>query len=397
MKNEISSKNISLQYHEIHLNNCSMKIGFDAKRAFLNNTGLGNYSRNLIYLLSKHYPSNEYLLYTPKDNKDEKMRFIKEQKNITISQPKTFKDNLLRSYWRSKNIIKDLLNENIDLYHGLSHELPLGIEKTRIKSIVTIHDLIFIKYPKLFNPIDRKIYLRKCQSSCIRANKIIAVSKQTKSDIIKYLGIPEKKIQVVYQGCDPVFHNPIKKEKKEVIIKKYKLPNNFLLSVGTIEYRKNLLTTLKALRNLTNENLVIIGEGKKYKKECLSFIKRYKLDNRTFFLSKLSAVEIAAIYQEAKILIYPSLYEGFGIPILEGIYSKTPVITSKGGCFSEVGGKQSIYIDPRSSHELTDAVIKINTDNKLKKDMIKSGREHSLNFSEEKISKQLMKVYKSII
>ena len=95
-----------------------MKIGFDAKRAFLNNTGLGNYSRNLIYLLSKYYPSNEYLLYTPKDNNDEKMRFIKEQKNVTISKPKTFKDNLLKSYWRSKNIIRDLLNDNINIYHG---------------------------------------------------------------------------------------------------------------------------------------------------------------------------------------------------------------------------------------------------------------------------------------
>ena len=119
-----------------------MRVGFDAKRAFLNYTGLGNYSRDIIRILSQLYNQNEYFLYTPKVKHNKRLNFIKKSNNISICSPTSKVDKLFKSYWRSKSIVKDLLENNIEIFHGLSHEIPFGIEKTNIKTIVTIHDLI---------------------------------------------------------------------------------------------------------------------------------------------------------------------------------------------------------------------------------------------------------------
>ena len=373
-----------------------MRIGFDAKRAFYNSTGLGNYSRDSIRILSLLYPENDYFLYTPKAKENKQISFLKNKENILVRTPFSFVGNLFKKYWRNKNIIKDLVQDEIDIYHGLSHEIPLGIEKTNIKSVVTIHDLIFIRYPHLFSSIDRKIYHKKFQSACKRANKIIAISHQTKNDIIEFFGTDENKIEVVYQGCNNVFQSKISKKRIEEICKKYNLPEKFILNVGTIEERKNLLTILKSIKELPKQHLVVIGNGKEYKNKCLQYIKKHNLQKRVSFLSGIELEEIAAIYQKSEIMIYPSVFEGFGIPILEALFSKTPVITSQGGCFSETGGEHSIYINPLSVSEMTSAITKITTDTNLRNTMIEKGYNYAQNFTDKKVSQNLIDIYKNL-
>ena len=373
-----------------------MKIGFDAKRAFYNQTGLGNYSRDAIRILSKYHPDNDYFLYTPKLLQNNRLTFLQERDNCHTRVPFSFVGNLFKKYWRSKNIVKDLLQDEIDIYHGLSHELPIGIEKTNIKSVVSIHDLIFIRYPHLFSTIDRKIYHNKFLSACKRADKIIAISKQTKSDIIEFFNIPESKIEVIYQGCNKIFQSPVSPQRSKDVLNKYKLPKNYLLNVGTIQERKNLLSILKSIQQLKEQQLVVIGNGKKYKNKCVDYIQKHNLQDRVHFLSGLDLSEMAAIYQNADIMLYPSLFEGFGIPILEALFSKTPVITTKGGCFSEAGGKHSIYINPLSVSELTQAIIKIQSDKNLKEKMIEEGYQYAQNFTDDKVASNLMEVYKSL-
>ena len=370
-----------------------MRIGFDAKRAFSNYTGLGNYSRDTIRILSNNFSTNQYFLYTPKEKYNSRLNFINDSKNIFIRTPQRIFGQIFHSLWRSKTIVRDLFQNKIDIYHGLSHEIPLSIEKTNIKSIVTIHDLIYIRYPNLFSKIDRKIYDIKFRSACERANRIIAVSEQTKKDIIQYFKIESNKISVVYQGCNPVFQKD--KNIKEIsdCINKYHLPNNYLLYVGSIEERKNLLTLLKAMIDLPNELLVVIGDGKTYKKICLEFIKKNHLEERIIILSNLNLDSMACIYKQANIMIYPSIFEGFGIPIIEALFSKTPVITSKGGCFAEAGGEDSIYIDPNSSKQIKDAIIKIKEDKKLRKNMVEKGFEYAQKFTDEKVAKNIMNSY----
>tara|TARA_B100000900_G_scaffold415497_1_gene445600 strand:- start:357 stop:1475 length:1119 start_codon:yes stop_codon:yes gene_type:complete len=372
-----------------------MKIGFDAKRAFLNNTGLGNYSRNSIRILGSFYPNNQYHLYTPKAIYNPRLSFLENQAHFHIHTPVSFIHNTFSGIWRSALLSKQLEKDEIDIYHGLSHELPKGIEKTNIKTVVTIHDLIFIRYPHLFKKIDRKIYYHKFLHACKIADHIIAVSQQTKKDIMEFFSIPTNKITVVYQGCNQDFQSEVSTKNKKAVLNRYQLPEKYLLYVGRIEKRKNLLTLLKSIKK-TNDQLVIIGEGKEYKKQCLQFINENKLSHRTYFLSRLSLTEIVTIYQSAEIMIYPSIFEGFGIPIVEALFCKTPVITSKGGCFIESGGPKSYYINPLDESELTQAIHEIQSNKKLHEEMITIGYQYAQNFTDDKIAKKLMNIYQSL-
>ena len=372
-----------------------MRIGYDAKRAFTNFSGLGNYSRDTIRILSSFFNKNNYLLYTPNNKLNDRLDFLKYQSNIIIRSPQKLLDKIFSSYWRTKNILNDIEKDNIDIYHGLSHEIPIGIEDTKIKTIVTIHDLIYLRYPNLFSSVDLKIYNKKFRSACKRADKIIAVSKQTKKDIINYFSIEEQKIEVIYQGCNKAFKKS-DYENYELIKNKFGLFDEYLLYVGSIEERKNLLTLLEVLKDIPRKKLIIIGDGNNYKKKCVSFINNNNLNSRTLILSGLKIEEMATIYKHAEMLIYPSIFEGFGIPILEALYSKIPVITSKGGCFSEAGGPDSIYINPLSKKEILEAIKKIEGTPNLKEKMIENGLKYAENFSDENIANNLMRVYQAL-
>ena len=370
-----------------------MKIGFDAKRAFFNRSGLGNYSRNVIQLLSRHYPQNDYFLYTP--TKKGAISFIPiEQDNIHISTPKRTLDKLFKSYWRSFRLTGQLEDDKIELYHGLSNELPKNIHKTKIKSIVTIHDLIFIRYPHLYKPIDRQIYYKKFKYSCQIADRVIAISEQTKADLVNFFKIDEDKIDVVYPGCHPIYYNEVSESVKKQIKEKYNLPSQYILYVGTIEERKRLLNIIKALKGIKIDiPLVAVGKPTQYLTKVKKYISENQLEDRIYFYHNILLEDLRVIYQLSEVFVYPSVFEGFGIPILEALNSKTPVITTKGGCFSEAGGKSSIYIDTANIDELQDAIKNVLSNSLLRKKMLADGYEYAQNFREEKIAENLMDVY----
>ena len=372
-----------------------MRIGFDAKRAYLNDTGLGNYSRDCIRILSAKFPENSYHLYSPESADNPRLGFIKNRKNITSHFPKNFLQRMFKGLWRSA-LVKKKLEQTIDIYHGLSNELPLGIKLTGIKSVVTIHDLIFIRYPELYQGVDRQIYMIKFKKACKAADKIIAVSQQTKEDIIEFFGTPSEKIQVVYQSCATVFQNR-SESTQNPDVSKYNLPVDYLLYVGTVEKRKNLLNVIKAVHKMPNENLVVVGNGKEYMKLCRDYVLDHGLGTRMMFHSNVPTDDLAEFYHGAKTFLYPSTFEGFGIPIIESLFCKTPVITSRGGCFSESGGPSSIYIDPQNPDEIIDAVERINSDTELRTKMISDGLLHAQKFTDENLAKNLMDIYKSVL
>lgn len=374
-----------------------MKIGFDAKRAFLNTTGLGNYSRDTIRILGKYFSQNEYHLYTPKVTNNERLDFIKNQYNYIVHSPKNIFEKIFKSFWRTIGLKNDLKNDNIELFHGLSHEIPLGIHKTNIKSIVSIHDLIAIRFPQYFKNLDRFSYIKKSQYACLHADKIIAVSQQTKNDIVRFFNIDENKIEVVYQGCNTIFQSQLSNSYKKEVAEKYKLDSEYLLYVGTIEERKNLMTILKCLKKLPNHKLVVIGSGGKYKQKCLNYINTNGLSEQVTFLSKLHLKEMAAIYQKAQIMIYPSFFEGFGIPILEALFSEVPVITTQGGCFSEAGGPSTSYINPSNIEEMKNEIEDICSNESRRKSMIEAGKIHAQKFTDDKIAERLINVYQSVL
>ena len=369
-----------------------MKIGFDAKRAFHNSTGLGNYSRDLIKILATYYAENEYYLYNPKPKKIDK---IPSFTHVHERLPTSFIWKKLSSIWRQSPIVNQLLRDDIDIYHGLSGEIPRNGKLKQIKSVVTIHDLIFLRYPELYKPIDRKIYLKKFKYAAENATKIIAISKQTKQDIIDFFHIDSQKIEVVYQGCHSIFKTSATPEATASLREKYNLPDRFLLNVGTIEKRKNLLSILKAITDI-DVNLVVVGRKTDYFQEVESFITENNLTHRVHFLEGLSLSELANLYQLAEIFIYPSIIEGFGIPIIESLFSGTPVITTSGGVFPEAGGPHSIYVPAGDILALKEQIYSLLRDESRRSQMIEKGYEYAQKFTDENIASNLIKVYKSI-
>ena len=383
-----------------------MNIGFDAKRAYHNQTGLGHYSRTLINSLTKYYPQHDYFLFNPKSSP----LFRFDQGNVHEVIPRWFPATFFRSAWRSSLVKKDLEKLNIDLYHGLSHEIPLGIKKTKIKSVVTIHDLIHERYPEQYTAIDVKIYRKKFQYACKNADRVITVSEQTKKDIEDYYSTPCEKIAVTYQSCNPAFAIQLTEAQKTIIQTKYSLPSKYFLYVGSIIERKNLMNICKAVFILRNEiqiPLVVIGDGGKYKQQVKDFIKQNDLEKKIIFLSEHSAArssksfqnaeDFPAIYQSATAMIYPSFFEGFGIPILESLWSRLPVITSAASSLPEVGGDATYYVDPRRAEEIADGMRKICGDEALAHDLKERGFHQAQKFTSELCAGRVMDVYQNLI
>lgn len=368
-----------------------MRIGFDGKRVVQNFTGLGNYSRFILSLLTQYYPENDYLVFSSKKASDNLI--IPE--GIEFRHPATYKH---ATFWRTYGILKDLKKNDISLYHGLSNELPLGIVSSKIASVVTIHDLIFLRFPEFYHPIDRFIYNYKSKYACKNASMIIAVSEQTKQDIIYYFGTPADKIDVVYQGCNALFKSKASEEQKKQVRDKYTLPQKYMLQVGTVEERKNLMLTVKALKTVPQEvKLVVIGRQTDYTKEIKEYISENALDNRVIFLKNVPLEHLPAIYQQAEIFIYPSEYEGFGIPIIEALYSGIPVIAATGSCLEEAGGPGSCYIHPKDDIQLSWTINSILNNAEKRKEMIAQGYEYVKTFSEDKLALNLMNVYQKAL
>lgn len=374
-----------------------MKIGFDAKRAAQNRTGLGNYSRFILQILSDYLPKNEYVLYTPDPCRCSLLSSLKG--HFTMRFPQTSFWKKFRSLWRVWGITDELYKDQIELYHGLSNELPLNIRKNRqVRSIVTIHDLIFLRYPSCYPIIDRLIYNYKFKKACQNADRIIAVSECTKRDIVSLYHISADKIDVVYQGCDKQFKSPATKEKKTEVKRKYDLPDRYILYLGSIEKRKNLMLIAKALTHLDESyEVVAVGKHTSYADEVQLFLQKHGLSHRMHMLHGVPFSDLPALYQLATTFVYPSFYEGFGIPLLEALYSGTPAIGAYGSCLEEAGGPCSLYVPPTDDKALAEAIRKTYTDTVLREKMIQEGEKYTTHFDEKTLAEDLWRVYQKIL
>lgn len=386
-----------------------MNIGFDAKRAAQNRTGLGNYSRFVIRVLSEKFAGNQYHLYTPKPHRMPYLQEIPTLKHLFLHFPPQGIWSRIRSLWRVWGITKDIQKDGIQIFHGLSNELPLNIgtpEQRKMKAggkgckyIVTLHDLIFIHTPQYYHWIDRQIYNFKFRRACRCADRVIAVSEYTKQEIMHYYHTPESKIDVVYQGCDPVFSQEIEEGKLQEVKARYQLPDKFVLYVGSIEERKNLMLVAKAMAELNRRaaiHVVAVGRRTAYVDQIQDFLKAQGIDHLFHFYHQVPYADLPSFYKWASTFAYPSRIEGFGIPLLEAISSGVPAIGCTGSCLEEAGGPNSIYVNPDDAKGMADAILRTCTDEPLRQHMISEGKKYALNFSDEKLSHDLMKVYESL-
>jgi glycosyltransferase involved in cell wall biosynthesis len=370
-----------------------MKIGFDAKRAFNNSTGLGNYSRLVILSLLKKFPEHQYYLFTPTIDEKFKNIFI-EYNNVEIIAPENYLHKKFHAAWRSYSI-GDIVNDlKLDIFHGLSNEIPNGINNQITKTVVTIHDLIFLRYPNYYNTIDAYIYKKKFKRACQNSDLILAASQQTKTDIETYFEINESKTKVLYQDCDDAFAKQYSAIEKQKISIKYNLPKQFILSVGTIEKRKNQLTILKALAKLSIDwSLVLIGKKTDYAKDLIDFATKNNLLNRLQIFENINFEDLPIIYQCSQVFVYISEFEGFGIPILEAMKSEIPVITSNTSSLPEVIGPSGNCISPFDDEAIVSFINNELQSKETISQIVAEAKERTLLFDKNLLAKKLMDFY----
>ena len=383
-----------------------MIIGYDGKRAFQNTTGLGNYSRSLVTILSSCFPQNRYHLFAPQQTD---LFNLAAHPNVQAFTPRTNFYKRFPSLWRRRAVVGDVIKSGADIYHGLSNELPFGIEKRTIKTVVTIHDLIFERYPETYNFDERYTHRWKIKHACKSADAVIAISQQTRKDLIDIYRVAPEKIFTCYQSCNPIFERKCTSEEKIVIRGKYNLPDRYFLFVSSIAPRKNLIAICKAMVLLNGKldiPLVVLGNGKKEKERVKRFMLDNGLANKIFFLNDLpqakhlaftSALDFPAIYQQAVALIYPSIFEGFGLPVLEALWSGLPVICSNTSSLPEAGGDAALYFSPADHELLADHMLNVASNEILTEELRSKGLKHAQQFDSKNYSSNIMDVYKSLL
>jgi glycosyltransferase involved in cell wall biosynthesis len=377
-----------------------MRIGFDAKRAYHNSTGLGNYSRTLMKGIMTTYPQYLYYGFNPK-LVDQKL--FEQIVNYTEVNPSGSFHKLFTNLWRSKWMMSDIEQLNLNIYHGLSNELPSGIQDSATKSIVTIHDLIFEHFPHQYKALDVKIYHQKFQQACINSDHIIAISEATKKDIVNQYAIPESKITVCLQAVDERFGQSFESNECDIIRKKYNLPARFFISVGSIIERKNLMNVCKAFKQIHNQQigLVVVGKGTAYKSTIQDYLSENGLEQKVLFLedhfpSEGINTDLPLLYQMAIGLLYPSRMEGFGLPVLEAYQAGTAVLTSNCSSLEEIGRGAAILIDPDDVEQLAYEMNNLVNDEEFRLHHIRLGTQKGKEFTSKIHVDQVMQVYQSL-
>lgn len=384
-----------------------IKVGLDAKRIVRNSTGLGAYGRTLVNDIVAHAPEDIKLsLYAPDRGKESLRSQIAACGRVGFVYP-DLPFGFQRSLWRigssagglqrNCNITHDLQRANIDVYHGLTGELPRGLRNTGIRSVVTIHDLIFMRHPEYYHWIDTKIYTWKFRNACREADRIIAISECTKRDIMQLGGVSADRIDVIYQSCNPRYARPLAQSQLDTARSSCRLPGRFILSVGTIEERKNILLAAQALHSLPPDvHLVAVGRPTGYAARVLAYAAKTGISERIHFLSGVTDEELQAIYQLAEAFVYPSRYEGFGIPIIEAIHSGLPVVACTGSCLEEAGGPYSLYVSPDDAAGMADALSKVLQGAAGREERIHNSCEYVKRFAGTDVAGQVIRIYREL-
>lgn len=359
-----------------------MRIAFDAKRAYNNARGLGQYARQLLIGLRELdqemslYTSGKNQVWTFPEFNDPKVEVVK-------------KSGLLGAYWRRSRLGRQAEKSGAQVFHGLSNELPADIPQT-LPSVVTIHDLLFLDHPYLYPLVDRLIYKQKVRQALETADVVAVTSDAVKNSIKHFFPAFERKLHKVYQCADPVFFSSAEEDFP------LPLPDSFVLCVGAIEARKNQLSLLKGMVEAKLDlPLVLVGNGKRYWKDIQFWARQNHWDKRILQVSGISNAQLATLYRKATLLAYPSLNEGFGIPLVEAMATGTPILTSNGEVFQEVCGEAAVYIDPQQPSSIA-AGLKVIQEPQKRAELTLFGKQRSKAFTRASFASQMLEIYKSL-
>jgi glycosyltransferase involved in cell wall biosynthesis len=375
------------------------RIGFDALRALRNATGLGNYSRGLLRGLRAVDPAIDLHLFTTTSPRPEYASLPGELGAELHLPPAAWQHRGLRALWRTFRLGRAARRAGLDLFHGLSHEIPRDLPGTALPSVVTFLDLIYHHHPEYFPLFDRRSYEWRYHWSAVHATAIIAISAQTRDDLTACYGIPAERIRVIPPARDPRFAIPCTGEALATVRARYQLPTEYLLSVGTLEPRKNQRLAIEALARLGTAAplLVLVGRDGGSAGALRHAAESLGVASRVRILTSVTAEELPALVQAATLFLYPSLVEGFGMPIVEALSAGVPVITSTGGCFAEAGGAGTRYVEPTDAPGLAETIAEVLADPALAEAMRTAGRRHAEGFDGATLARRLLAVYDAVI
>lgn len=355
-----------------------MKIGIDIQTTLGQKSGFGFYVKNLVEHLKKVDKANEYILIAPDTQKD-------------FTTPQRF-------IWDQFSFPRKAARAKVDILHQPCFSAPIFYQG---KVIITIHDLISHYFPQNM-PSGSRLYFSKWMPLTYnRAQKIIAISENTKKDIMKLLKIPEEKIVVIHSAVSEDFRPMTDQAKIEAVKKKYQTGEKFILDVGTLEPRKNLPFLVRAYNIALKEgkidhNLVLTGKKGWYYESLFILIKELKLEDKVILPGYVADEDLPALYNAADLFCFPSLYEGFGFPPLEALSCGTPVIAADNSSIPEVVGAAGILLPIDDEKIWAENIIKVLTDSKMILDLSKKGLAQSKKFSWNKTAQETIKVYEEV-
>lgn len=391
-----------------------MKIGVDISRYIDKSGGVGIYAANLVKFLLKIDTDNEYLGYPffydcfPEGwNKRENAGIFSDYytspniyTNFKINNIGLNTSTLKRKWAKSSIEGKENMLGNVDVIHSTAYIVP---ELLRAKLVVTIHDLSFLLFPDLHTGENIRLLIKNLIYINSRPDKIICDSNQTKKDLIRFFHVPEEKIKVIYLGVDHIFSDPVSEENKERVLNSYGLGGlNYILCVSSIEPRKNFERIIKVFGEIIkdekyNDLFLICAGGSGWKNDAIhNLVKNKGLEEKVKFLGYVEEKDLPAIYNGAEIFMYPSIYEGFGLPVLEAMSSNVPVLTSDVSSLPEVAGDAAVMVNPYSEIEIYKASISLLENENLRKKMQVKGAQRVNLFSWENTAFQTLEVYREV-
>lgn len=375
-----------------------MRVGFDVRPFLKEETGVGIYFKNLLFALSKIDSENEYYLFSS----SWKDRF--DPKKIPPFTHKHFKD--FRYPVRMINFLWNKLGwPSMDLFVKTSLDLthsptPLVLP-SRGKKVVTVYDLCFLDYPHLSDDESRHVFSSRIEQSLNHADSIVTISHFSQEQVLRRFSVDKDKVHVTYLGIDHDFWRDVAQEETERVKSKFNLPPSYLLFVGAQEPRKNIGNLIETLKIVHTQYgripLILVGGEGKDSLNVWDKISEHDLKQWVQMTGYLTDVELRSVYRLATAFIFPSLCEGFGLPLLEAMCSQTPVLASRTSALPEICSDAAIFFDPEQPEDMAEAILSVLKDTDLREDLVKRGEQRVLDFSWKSTAEQTLSIYRSLV
>jgi glycosyltransferase involved in cell wall biosynthesis len=361
----------------------------DARK--LRDFGIGTYIRHLLEAIGRREESRRYRfrIYVRKADREVLTAMPDHFEIVTEDSPGYSLSELTRFAWR-------LWRDRLDLFHATHYVLP-PLWKSR--AVVTIHDIIHVLYPQFLPSRRAHLYARlMIRRSLDRADRIITVSYNSKRDLTDYFRVPARRIEVIYNGVSPLFRPDVSSEERKQVALKYRLSSPYLLFLGGEKPHKNVQNVLRAFAQARRKRdlphaLVLAGPMPKNRARLDALISALDIQASVFETGVVEEQDLPGLYAGADAFLYPTLYEGFGLPVVEAMACGTPVLTSSTSALQEIAGGYAYLVDPMDVDAITGGIVVLTTDSKVREDFRELGRKRALDFNWDKAAEKTLEVY----